>query len=222
MADKSYLAHMNIVSARYVVSSPSVDKCPPADMPEYAFIGRSNVGKSSLINMLCMQQQLAKTSATPGKTQMINHFLIQSEPKAINSNKKAIRSSWYITDLPGYGYAKVAQGQRAQWKKMIERYLKERKSLVVVFVLIDARHKPQDIDLAFIRQLGEWKVPFTIVFTKSDKETQRVVSANVRQFLDALQQDWESLPPHFITSAVKHKGRKEILSFIEKCNLSIV
>jgi GTP-binding protein len=221
MGDKSYLATMNIVSARYVVSSPSVDKCPPADMPEYAFIGRSNVGKSSLINMVCRQQQLAKTSGTPGKTQMINHFLIQSEPEDKKPNKTNIRSSWYITDLPGYGYAKVAQGQRAQWKKMIERYLRERTSLVVVFVLIDARHKPQEIDIAFIRQLGEWKVPFALVFTKSDKETQRVVSAHVRLFLDTLQQEWESLPPYFVTSAVKQKGRKEMLSYIEKCNLEL-
>jgi GTP-binding protein len=212
---------MNIISAQYLISSPSVEKCPSADKPEYAFIGRSNVGKSSLINMICRQQNLAKTSATPGKTQMINHFLIQSEPEEKKTTKSAARTSWYITDLPGYGYAKVAQGQRAQWKKMIERYLRERTSLVVVFVLIDARHKPQELDLAFIRQLGEWKVPFALVFTKSDKETQRVVSTHVKQFLSTLQEEWESLPPHFITSAVKQKGRKEMLTFIEQCNLSI-
>jgi GTP-binding protein len=219
--DKSYLAYMNIVSAQYIVSSPSVEKCPPADKPEYAFIGRSNVGKSSLINMLCLQQNLAKTSATPGKTQMINHFLIQSEPDEKKITKSNARSSWYITDLPGYGYAKVAQGQRAQWKKMIEKYLRERTSLVVVFVLIDSRHKPQELDLAFIRRLGEWKVPFALVFTKSDKETQRLVSTHVKQFLSVLQEEWESLPPHFITSAVKQKGRKEMLAFIEQCNLYI-
>lgn len=221
MRDKSYLAPMNIISAQYVVSSPSVEKCPSADKPEYAFIGRSNVGKSSLINMLCRQQNLAKTSATPGKTQMINHFLIQSEAEDKKAAKVTGRASWYITDLPGYGYAKVAQGQRAQWKKMIERYLRERTSLVVVFVLIDARHKPQEIDLAFIRQLGQWKVPFALAFTKSDKETQRLVSTHVKQFLITLQEDWEFLPPHFITSAVKQKGRKELLDFIEQCNNSI-
>jgi GTP-binding protein len=221
MMDKSYLASMNIISAQYVVSSPSVEKCPSADKPEYAFIGRSNVGKSSLINMICRQQNLAKTSGTPGKTQMINHFLIQSEPEEKKMSKSVARTSWYITDLPGYGYAKVAQGQRAQWKKMIERYLRERTSLVVVFVLIDARHKPQEIDLAFLRQLGEWKVPFALVFTKSDKETQRVVSTHVKQFLTTLQEEWEFLPPHFITSAVKQKGRKELLAFIEQCNRSI-
>jgi GTP-binding protein len=221
MRDKSYLAPMNIISAQYVVSSPSVEKCPSADKPEYAFIGRSNVGKSSLINMLCRQQNLAKTSATPGKTQMINHFLIQSEAEDKKAAKVTGRASWYITDLPGYGYAKVAQGQRAQWKKMIERYLRERTSLVVVFVLIDARHKPQEIDLAFIRQLGQWKVPFALAFTKSDKETQRLVSAHVKQFLITLQEEWEFLPPHFITSAVKQKGRKELLDFIEQCNNSI-
>jgi GTP-binding protein len=219
--DKSYLAAMNIVSARYIVSSPSVDKCPPADKPEYAFIGRSNVGKSSLINMLCRQQNLAKTSATPGKTQMINHFLIQSEPDEKKSGKASVRASWYITDLPGYGYAKVTQTQRAQWKKMIEKYLRERTSLVVVFVLIDARHKPQENDLSFIRQLGTWKVPFAIVFTKSDKEKQAVVSAHVKLFLEQLQQEWESLPPHFITSAIKQRGRKEMLAMIEDCNLAI-
>lgn len=211
---------MNIISANYVVSSPSVEKCPSPDKPEYAFIGRSNVGKSSLINMLCRQQNLAKTSATPGKTQMINHFLIESEPED-KKTAKPTRTSWYITDLPGYGYAKVAQGQRAQWKKMIERYLRERTSLVVVFVLIDARHQPQEIDLAFIRKLGEWKVPFAMVFTKSDKETQRLVSANVKKLVTTLQEEWESLPPYFITSAVKQKGRKELLAFIEQCNLSI-
>lgn len=212
---------MNIVSAKYLVSSPSVEKCPSADLPEYAFIGRSNVGKSSLINMICRQQNLAKTSSTPGKTQMINHFLIHSEQESKNLAKPAIRKSWYIIDLPGYGYAKVAQGQRVQWKKMIERYLRERTSLVVVFVLIDARHKPQEIDLAFIRKLGEWKVPFALVFTKSDKETQRMVSTHVNLFLSVLKEEWESLPPYFITSTVKQKGRKELLAFIEQCNKAI-
>lgn len=211
---------MNIISATYLISSPSVDKCPPADKPEYAFIGRSNVGKSSLINMLCDRQNLAKTSATPGKTQMINHFVIQSGEPASGKNKKA-PVSWYMTDLPGYGYAKVGQGQRAAWKKMIEGYLRKRSNLVVVFVLIDVRHDPQENDLAFIRQLGEWKVPFSIVFTKSDKENQRIVQMNKKKFLEALGKDWEYLPPHFITSAVKQRGRKEILTYIAECNDAI-
>jgi GTP-binding protein len=211
---------MNIISATYLISSPSVDKCPPADMPEYAFIGRSNVGKSSLINMLCDRQNLAKTSATPGKTQMINHFVIQSGEPA-SGKKKTAPISWYMTDLPGYGYAKVGQGQRAAWKKMIEGYLRKRSNLVVVFVLIDVRHDPQENDLVFIRQLGEWKVPFSIVFTKSDKENQRIVQMNKKKFLEALGKDWEYLPPHFITSAVKQRGRKEILTYIAECNDAI-
>jgi GTP-binding protein len=212
---------MNIVSATYLLSSPSVDKCPPADKPEYAFIGRSNVGKSSLINMLCNQQQLAKTSATPGKTQLINHFLIQSEPDKVKTNQKVQRQSWYITDLPGYGYAKVSQGKRIQWKQMIENYLKKRTNLIVVFILIDARHSPQEIDLSFIRQLGDWKIPFSIIFTKSDKETQSVVQANVKKFTHALSEEWESLPNYFISSSVKHRGKKELLAFIESCNASL-
>jgi GTP-binding protein len=211
---------MNIISATYLISSPSIDKCPPADKPEYAFIGRSNVGKSSLINMLCDRQNLAKTSATPGKTQMINHFVIQSGEPASGKTKKA-PVSWYMTDLPGYGYAKVGQGQRAAWKKMIEGYLRNRSNLVVVFVLIDARHDPQENDLVFIRQLGEWKVPFCIVFTKSDKENQRTVQMNKKKFLEALGKEWEYLPPHFITSAVKQRGRKEILTYIAECNEAI-
>ena len=213
---------MNIVSATYLLSSPSVDKCPPADKPEYAFIGRSNVGKSSLINMLCNQQHLAKTSATPGKTQLINHFLIQSDEAQTKQGRSSKRQQWYITDLPGYGYAKVAQGKRVEWKKMIENYLRKRSNLVVVFALIDVRHEPQAIDLAFIRQLGEWSVPFAIVFTKSDKETQRVVQSNIKMFTETLRKEWEFLPPCFISSAVKQRGRKEILSYIEECNTGIV
>lgn len=217
-----YLARVNIITASYLVSSPTVDQCPKADKPEYAFIGRSNVGKSSLINMLCSQQQLAKTSATPGKTQLINHFLIQSETKKTGKSKQASRQNWYITDLPGYGYAKVSQGKRVAWKKMIENYLRKRTNLVIVFLLVDIRHHPQEIDLEFIRQLGAWAVPFSIVFTKSDKETQSVVQANIKKFTAALREDWESLPPFFLTSAVKHRGRKELLEFIENCNDSLM
>ena len=205
---------MQLVSAEFVISSPSVDKCPTPDRPEYAFIGRSNVGKSSLINMLCNNQKLAKTSATPGKTQLINHFLIHTnEPAA-----KGTPPGWYLVDLPGYGYAKVAQGQRRQFTKMIANYLQQRKSLINLFVLIDSRHEPQAIDIDFINQLGDWKLPFAIVFTKADKSTQREVAARVKEFLAALGKQWEVLPPHFVSSAVKHRGRKELLQFIADCN----
>lgn len=204
---------MNIHSATYVISSPKVEDCPKPDKPEYAFIGRSNVGKSSLINMICNNQKLAKTSAAPGKTQMINHFLIESLDE--KSNKK---TDWYLVDLPGYGYAKVAQGQRKQWIKMIENYIRKRENLLNLFVLIDSRHKPQEIDLQFINQLGEWEIPFTIVFTKADKTTQKEVAAQVKSFLAALGKSWQFLPQSFVSSAVKYRGRKEILQFIEECN----
>src|SRR3954469_9231347 len=170
---------MMIKQAEYVISSPSVEKTPKPDKPEYAFIGRSNVGKSSLINMLC-NKDLAKTSSSPGKTKLINHFIINNE--------------WYMVDLPGYGYAKTAQLQRRQWEKMIENYLRKRENLINVFVLIDSRHKPQKNDLDFINKLGAWQVPFSVVFTKADKEKQRVVEGNVNAFLDTMKQTWEFLP----------------------------
>jgi GTP-binding protein len=206
---------MNIKTATYIISSPSVEQCPKPDKPEYAFIGRSNVGKSSLINMICNISNLAKTSASPGKTQLINHFLVQNVKE-----KGAVQAvdTWYLVDLPGYGYAKVAQGKRKQWIKMIENYIRKRENLVNLFVLIDARHTPQAIDLEFINQLGEWKIPFTIVFTKADKSTQKEVAATVKTFLNALAKTWQFLPQSFVTSAVKYKGRKEILQFIEECN----
>lgn len=204
---------MNIHSATYLVSSPKVEDCPKADKPEYAFIGRSNVGKSSLINMLCNNQKLAKTSASPGKTQMINHFLISTVDE-----KTSKKNDWYLVDLPGYGYAKVAQGQRKQWTKMIENYIRKRENLLNLFVLIDSRHKPQEIDLQFVNQLGEWEIPFTIVFTKADKTTQKEVAAQVKSFLTALGKTWQFLPQSFVSSAVKYRGRKEILQFIDECN----
>jgi len=197
-------AAMEINSAEYLISSPDYAKCPPPDKAEYAFIGRSNVGKSSVINMLCNNQKLAKTSGTPGKTQMINHFLV---------NK-----SWYIVDLPGYGFAKVSQRDRRRWEQMIENYLRKRENLVNVFVLIDSRHGPQKIDLDFVNQLGEWEIPFALIFTKSDKETQRVVAGNVKAFLDAMRKEWEFLPAHFVTSAVKKMGRDKVLHFIGDAN----
>lgn len=195
---------MEIRSATYVISSPKVEDCPAPDKPEYAFIGRSNVGKSSLINMLTNQTKLAKTSATPGKTQLINHFLINN--------------SFYIVDLPGYGFAKASLAQRANWEKMIAGYLQKRTNLVTVFVLIDSRHEPQRKDLDFLVKLGKWGVPFNMIFTKADKSTQREAAKNVRQFIDAMRKEWEFIPRSFLTSAVKFLGRKEILTYIEELN----
>lgn len=195
---------MVIKSAEYLISSPDYEKCPVGDKPEYAFIGRSNVGKSSLINMLMNQQKLAKTSGTPGKTQLINHFLI---------NK-----SWYIVDLPGYGFAKVSQSQRRNWEQMIENYLRKRPNLVNVFVLIDSRHTPQKLDLDFVNQLGKWEIPFQLVFTKADKSTQLETSRNVKAFLNKMRETWQFLPAHHVTSTVKKMGRDNILAFIDEMN----
>ena len=204
---------MEIVSATYVVSSPKIDLCPAPDRPEYAFIGRSNVGKSSLINMICNQRSLAKTSGTPGKTQLINHFAIESQRE-----EKGKKTAWYIVDLPGYGFAKVSQKQREGWEKMIREYILKRSNLGSLFVLIDARHGPQKIDLDFINKLGEWKVPFSLVFTKADKETQKVVSQHVKDFLAAMKKVWVELPEHFVTSAEKKLGRSQILQAIDTMN----
>lgn len=200
---------MDITSAKYLISSPSIINCPKADRPEYAFIGRSNVGKSSLINMLTRQSCLAKTSASPGKTQMINHFVLTDEK----------HQPFYFVDLPGYGYAKVSQTQRAKWQKMIQQYLMERENLMTVFVLIDSRHEPQKSDLEFLRSLGEWQVPFNIIFTKADKSTQSEAAKNARLFINTMKKEWEFIPRNFITSAVKFTGRKEILSFIQELNI---
>jgi len=200
---------MDIIAASYLISSPSVDKCPKPDKPEYAFIGRSNVGKSSLINALTSKKELAKVSSSPGKTQLINHFVIT----AGNDRKE-----WYLVDLPGYGYAKRSLTQRKAWEKMIEDYIKQRENLVTLFVLIDSRHEPQAIDLKFVNQLGEWRIPFALAFTKADKSTQREAAANVKRFLDAMKETWEELPPHFVTSAVKRTGIRQILSYINELN----
>ena len=208
---------IHIEKAEYIISSPSIDKCPAADKPEYAFIGRSNVGKSSLINMLTNKQKLAKTSNTPGKTQMINHFEIKNILSLSPLEKAGVRS-WYMVDLPGYGFAKVSQQQRKQWEKMIAGYLKTRSNLVMTFALIDARHTPQAIDIAFINKLGEWKVPFALIFTKTDKVTQREASSNMQAFLKTMETHWDGLPDYFVTSAVKKTGRDKILSYIEQLN----
>ena len=195
---------MIIRSAVYVISSPDYQQCPKPDRPEYAFIGRSNVGKSSLINMLCNNDKLAKTSASPGKTQLINHFSVNDE--------------WYLVDLPGYGFAKVSQTQRKKWEKMIEDYLRKRANLVTVFVLIDSRHSPQKIDLEFVDTLGKWQIPFCLVFTKADKENQRTVSKNVKDFLERMRASWQFLPQHFVSSTVKKMGRDKILGLVEEGN----
>lgn len=202
---------MEIISANYVISSPGYKDCPPADKPEYAFIGRSNVGKSSLINMLTNKKGLAKISSTPGKTQLLNHFEI------ISSDKR----KWYLVDLPGYGYAAtVSQKARNNWGNMIESYIRKRESLVCVFVLIDSRHEPQAIDLAFINQLGEWQIPFVLVFTKSDKNKPGATERNLSAFWAVLSNNWEENPPHFVTSATEKTGRKALLDYIGGLNSS--
>jgi GTP-binding protein len=199
---------MEIISAKYLISNAEVEKCPKADRPEYAFIGRSNVGKSSLINLVTNNSHLAKTSSSPGKTQLINHFEILSSDK----------QKWYLVDLPGYGYAKRAQKQRKEWGKMIQDYIRKRENLVNLFVLIDSRHEPQAIDLDFINHLGKWGIAFSIVFTKTDKNKPKATERNVYGFLDELKKTWSALPPFFVTSAVKKIGREEILDYIDDLN----
>ena len=196
---------MRIKSATYLVSSPDYTLCPVPDRPEYAFIGRSNVGKSSLINLLCNNQKLAKTSSAPGKTQLINHFDINN-------------GEWYLVDLPGYGFAKVSQAQRRKWEEMIEEYLRLRGNLAHIFVLIDSRHKPQRLDIEFINQLGDWGLSFTLVFTKADKEKQATVSRNVKDFLNRMRADWQFLPAHIVTSVPKQLGRDKLLTMIDDLN----
>lgn len=197
-----YLQGMEIKSIEYLISSPSVDLCPKEIKPEIAFIGRSNVGKSSLINMLSNKKEVAKVSSSPGKTQMINHYLVNKE--------------MFWVDLPGYGFAKVAQSTRKTWTKMIWDYVEKRVQLMSLLVLIDSRHTPQKPDLEFIQKLGEKGIPFALIFTKADKESQKEVSGNVAKFKQALLKNWEALPPVFVSSAVKRLGRKEILTFIDE------
>lgn len=199
---------MEIKSAKYIISSPDVDKCPQTDVPEYAFIGRSNVGKSSLINMIVKSRSLAKTSQKPGKTLLINHF-------SINDGK------WYIVDLPGYGYAQRGKEQREAFQVMIENYILHRPQLVNLFVLIDIRHEPQKIDLAFLDWLGENEIPFSIVFTKADKLGPNAGKKKVEDYKKVLEEKWEELPPIFITSAEKGEGREDILQYIETLNESV-
>ena len=198
---------MEIKSAEFVISNTKVELCPKGNLPEYAFIGRSNVGKSSLINMLTRKPKLAMTSATPGKTLLINHFLINKQ--------------WYLVDLPGYGYAARGKKQVEKIQKIIEDYILQREQLVNLFVLIDIRHDPQKIDLEFIEWLGENGVPFSIIFTKADKLSGGKAKANVNAYMEKLSEQWEELPPHFISSSENKTGRDEILNYIESINSSL-
>ena len=195
---------MPIHSATFVISSPDVASCPKSTLPEYAFIGRSNVGKSSLINALCHDPHLAKTSQKPGKTLLINHFLVDNQ--------------WHLVDLPGYGFAKTGQSQREALRQMIEGYCLYREPLVSLFVLVDCRLAPQKIDLEFMQWLGENEVPFAIIFTKTDKVGKGRLSENVAQYKQTLLQTWEELPPIFLTSAEKSEGMEEVLHYIETIN----
>ncbi len=204
---------MEITSAKYNISSALVEQCPKPDRPEYAFIGRSNVGKSSLINLLTKTKNLAKTSGTPGKTQLINHFEIES-----SSGTRGPKVKWFLVDLPGYGYAKRSISDRNRWEQMIDGYLRKRENLMQVFVLVDSRHTPQKNDLEFVNQLDHWQIPFTLVFTKSDKEKPGVVARNVQAFMDKLRETWQFLPRHFVTSAEKKTGREEILELLQQMN----
>lgn len=198
---------MIIKTAEYVISNSDVRQCPDGNLPEYAFIGRSNVGKSSLINMLTGRKGLAKTSSMPGKTLLINHFLING--------------SWYIVDLPGYGYAKRGKDMRDKLRHMIEGYVGQREQMTNLFVLIDSRHAPQKIDLEFMQWLGENGVPFSIVFTKMDKIGKVVGMKNVEAYKKILQQSWEELPPVFLTSREDKRGREELLDYIDSVNKSL-
>lgn len=193
---------MEIKEALFVMSNQDYKKCPAPNLPEVAFIGRSNVGKSSLINMICNNKKLAKTSSAPGKTQLINHF--------------SINNSWYLVDLPGYGYAKVSKKMRAVFEKMIHEYLQNRPNLLTTFVLIDSRIPPQKLDLEFIDMLGEWQIPLSIVFTKTDKVKTVELQKNWAVFKKALKQNWDEMPPFFFTSSAKPKGKDELLNYIEE------
>ena len=198
---------MVIKSAEFVISNSRVEKCPTTGLPEYAFIGRSNVGKSSLINMLTARKGLAMTSQKPGKTQLINHFIIND--------------AWYLVDLPGYGYARLGKDSRDSLRRMIEDYVLERKELILLFVLLDCRHDPQKIDLEFIQWLGEEGVPFALVFTKADKLSKGRLAANVEAYKAKLHEEWEELPPIFVTSSEERMGRDELLGYIEEINTTL-
>lgn len=198
---------MIIKSAEFVISNTDVNKCPASQLPEYAFIGRSNVGKSSLINMLTQHKGLALTSQKPGKTQLINHFLINKE--------------WHLVDLPGYGFARVGQANRERLKSIIEDYILERPQLTSLFILLDCRHEPQKIDLEFIEWAGENGVPFSLVFTKADKLSKGRLVSNLELYRERLLESWEELPPTFVTSSETRQGREELLAYIDQINKSL-
>ena len=198
---------MEIKTAEFTLSSPRESMCPKDDKPEYAFIGRSNVGKSSLINMLCGNKKLAKTSSTPGKTLLINHFIINRE--------------WYLVDLPGYGFAKRSKKEVGRLDQMITGYILQREQLVNVFVLVDARHEPQKIDLEFINWLGSSGIPFSIVFTKADKLSKSQLLLNVEFYKKKLSETWEEIPPVFVTSSQDKTGKEELLDYIDSINKSL-
>ena len=198
---------MLIREASFLSSNTQVAACPPPNRPEYAFIGRSNVGKSSLINMLTGRLALAKTSSTPGKTQVINHFNINNE--------------WYLVDLPGYGYARVSKSSRADWSKMINAYLTKRENLTCVCVLLDSRHAPQAVDLEFMEKLGASGVPFIMIFTKTDKQSASRTHELIQAYLTKMRETWDELPRHFVTSAETGVGREEVLDFIEEVNRQV-
>jgi len=195
---------MKITSAEFVISNSDVAKCPDNRLPEYAFIGRSNVGKSSLINMLMQRKNLAKTSGRPGKTQLINHFII-------NEN-------WYLVDLPGYGYARVSKSAKKVFQKFITRYFAKREQLVLAFVLIDCRHHPQNVDLDFMQWMGENQIPFSIVFTKADKLKPNAITRNIEAYQQKMLETWEEMPLYFVTSSSKSLGRDELLEYINTIN----
>lgn len=198
---------MKIKSAEFVVSNQDVTKCPTNRIPEYAFIGRSNVGKSSLINMLANRKNLAKTSGRPGKTQLINHFII-------NNN-------WYLVDLPGYGYARVSKSSKKTFQKFITEYFERREQLILAFVLVDIRHKPQPIDLNFMEWLGENEIPFSIIFTKADKLKPKAIENHIESYKNIMLNTWEEIPQYFITSSSKGVGKDELLNYIESINSSL-
>lgn len=198
---------MEIKTSVFIVSNSDFTKCPETSLPEYAFIGRSNVGKSSLINMITNNFKLAKTSGRPGKTQLINHFLIDEQ--------------WYLVDLPGYGWARVSKEKKELWAEMIKGYLLRRENLICVFVLIDSRLEPQEIDLDFLKWLGNMEIPFVLVFTKADKQSPNKTQATVAKFRKKMLEEWEEMPQHFITSSEKSTGREEILGFISETNKTV-
>jgi GTP-binding protein len=198
---------MKIKSAEFVISNQDVNKCPNNNIPEYAFIGRSNVGKSSLINMLTDRKSLAKTSGRPGKTQLINHFII---------NKK-----WFLVDLPGYGYAKASKTSKRTFQKFITAYFEQRRQLVSAFVLVDIRHEPQPIDLSFMQWLGEHNIPFSIIFTKADKLKPKAIENHIEDYKSVLLETWEDFPNYFITSSSKSIGKDELLNYIETINIEV-